>query len=391
MKTPFLSELPPSGHGRVPVRDLSVLGASYFPTLIGFWMLSTLTTLLLAKRGTDAAVIGVFAAMPWFAVLFAGPLVPRLIKTAGWHGAYWLGNACALGAVAGFAFSDSLPAWFAWSFLSGVSLNIRWIVADSWAAVITPAGAQGRMVGAFETLAGISIGIGPALLVVTGTSGTAPFATIAALVVFSMLGILPLRPPRIVAPEDEDETRIRFGGAAMFLVLIAVIAGGLLESGASGLLPVFGLERGLGPDAATLLVTTANAFALVLQWPLGWLADRYGPVLVLRGSALALLIASIALALAPGTIALFAAVFIWGGIAGTFYTLGRIIAGRKYPAAIVPVMSLVALLYTVGAITGPVASGFALSRLGPAGFLWAIVGAALVLAILVRMRRPADK
>lgn len=385
MSLPFSPETLPVPQPPEPatVRNLTLLGISYFPSLITYWMLATLTTLILAKRGVDPAVIGFFAATPWIAVLFTAPFVTRLMQMTGWLGSLQIGNLLAIVAVVGFASNDSLVVWFGIAFLHGVSIAIRWIVVDSWAVSITPQQSQGRMVGAFETLAGLAIGVGPALVAWVGIDGTAPFAVIGLMLTFVLVSCVFARVPSRIWVATPGRSSIQLFVPAMILVVVAVGFGGVLEAGVSGMLPVYGLERGLDVGLATLLVTAANAFALFVQWPLGWCADRFGAERTLRVAACGLVVCGVGFAVVPVGAPLFTAVFLWGGFAGTFYTLGRILVANRYPDAIVPVMSLVASIYTVGAIIGPMAVGFLLSAGGASGFAWGIVASAVVLCVAV--------
>ncbi len=365
-----------------PIGALARLGLSYYPALIAFWMVTTWSTLRLAERGVDPALIGTFAAIPWIAVLLVSPLVARLRAALGWRGLYQLGNVLALASVAGFATTTSFPAWCAWAALSGLALTLRWIIADAWAAAITPAHSQGRMVGAYETLAGTAIAVGPALVAVTGLGGSRAPLVIAALLAASwLIGRSLQEPPANSTPPGSRRPHGRWWGSAG--ILVVVLAGGLLESGFGGMLPVFGVAREMTPAQASLLLAVANSSALFLQWPIGWLSDRFGPERVLRASAVLGLVAAAAVAWAPGATLLFVTIFVWGGLAGTFYTLGRILAARQRPDEVVAVMSAVAMLYTLGAIVGPLLAGAALSTFGPAGFaLTLVVSAALIAALI---------
>lgn len=372
-----------------PIAALVRLGLSYYPALIAFWMVCTWTALRLAERGVDAALIGVFSALPWVAVLFVSPFVARLRAALGWRGLYQLGNVLALASVAGFATTSSFAAWCAWAVLSGVALTVRWIVADAWAAAITPAHSQGRMVGAFETLAGTAIAIGPAFVAATGLAGARAPLVMAGLLAISWFVGRSLAEPEAKFAAAPARPLGRWWGSAG--ILVVVLSGGLLESGFGSMLPVYGVARELTAAQSSLLLTAANASALFLQWPVGWLSDRFGPARILQATALLGVLAAAAVLVASGLPALFGAVFLWGGIVGTFYTLGRILAARQRPDEVVAVMSSVAMLYTLGAIIGPPVAGAALSAGGTGGFGSALVGAAILLAAAVALttrRRP---
>jgi hypothetical protein len=51
--------------------------------MVSFWTTTTLTTPLLIERGEAAAMIGLFTALPWLAVLAATPVLSRLVAHLG--------------------------------------------------------------------------------------------------------------------------------------------------------------------------------------------------------------------------------------------------------------------------------------------------------------------
>ena len=60
------------------------------------------------------------------------------------------------------------------------------------------------------------------------------------------------------------------------IVMLAAAVAGLVESADLTLLPLFGLHAGIGERAALLLVTVFMAGNVILQTPIGLLADRFG-------------------------------------------------------------------------------------------------------------------
>lgn len=161
-------------------------------------------------------------------------------------------------------------------------------------------------------------------------------------------------------------------------VLIAAFLCGLLEGGAVGVLPVYGLSLGLGPETAAAMVAALGFGNLLAQYPLGRLADQIGAVRVLAGACFASLAGLLALqtAVGSGSVMILAVLFAWGGAPGTLYTLALIRAGAVIPpSGLFAAIAAAAAAYTFGGLVGPPLGGLAES-LYPAFGLPAVLACA---------------
>ena len=130
--------------------------------------------------------------------------------------------------------------------------------------------------------------------------------------------------------------------------------------------PLFGIHIGLGEARSLSLLTTFALGGVVLQLPLGWLADhmhRYRMLLA------CLVITMIGFALLPKVITMgvvgpmFA--FALGGVEGMIYALGVILLGQKFRG---PELAAASVLYTgmwgAGTMLGPAFVGAGMDILG---------------------------
>ena len=84
---------------------------------------------------------------------------------------------------------------------------------------------------------------------------------------------------------------------------------------------------------------------------------------------------------------------VWGGAATGIYAVGLTILGDRFGAAELAAASAVfAMVFELGSVTGPAASGKALELWGPQGFVAVLVAvaAAFVIYAVFQMRRGAD-
>src|SRR5690606_6137082 len=125
---------------------------------------------------------------------------------------------------------------------------------------------------------------------------------------------------------------------------------------------------------------------VALQWPVGWLSDRFD-----RRHVITLTLAGVA--------AISAAVALSGATSAALFTLGGLFGGLCFalyplcvahtndhlePAQRVAASGGLVMIYSLGAAAGPVAGGLAISMIGPAGlFLFLGLSALLTLVFAI--------
>lgn len=165
--------------------------------------------------------------------------------------------------------------------------------------------------------------------------------------------------------------------------MLAAFVAGLVESADISLLPVLGLQRGLGERSSLLLVTVFLIGNVALQLPIGKLADLAGRRLVLGGCAV---VSTVGPWLLPHALAtppvLWPLLFVWGGTMYGFYTQGIALLGETFPSHEVATANTVfVMVYCAGGVLGPSIGGLTLDVWGSTGLVAFVGGAALMLAL----------
>lgn len=196
-----------------------------------------------------------------------------------------------------------------------------------------------------------------------------------------------IKPP---LPEESAKTGADFEvlrNSLLFLV-IAFLAG-IVEDGNNSAIPVYGMGIGLIAHHAGLLVTVFNLGNLLAQIPIGYVADRLTTRQLHNatlGLVAALVVGLAALPLIGDSFLLWAAVFMIGGTGGSMYTIALIQAGKSYPTGqIGEVITLMASAATIGAMLGPVMSGYALQLSTTFGLTASIGGLSLFIGLILLM------
>jgi MFS family permease len=248
--------------------------------------------------------------------------------------------------------------------------------------------------GIYGTVFSTGTVAGPVLLEITGTRGPEPFLIGALCLALTLLPLIFLRQAaessaaRITPPPQPLRVVLSCVPAAPVVMLAAAVAG-LVESADLSLLPLFGLRAGMSERSALLLVTVFLAGNMVLQLPIGVLADRYGRRRLLGICALASGIGPLLLPRALESPALlWPLLFVWGGTLYAFYSQGIALLGEEFGNdSLASANTLFVMIYCIGGVLGPCIGGIALDVWPRMGLPLLLSFAALgLLAALVHSR-----
>ncbi len=222
-----------------------------------------------------------------------------------------------------------------------------------------------------------------------------PFALASGVV---LAGLVPMVAGLASAPEIVDDDRPSpFAALAVFVtdpaVVFAVVLFGTIEFGAMALISVWGVRSGLGEAEAALLLTIFAIGCMVLQFPLGWAADRFDRRLVLAVIAAGSAVAPIGMIFAGSSFAWMAFfIGLWGALSVGLYNIALTELGARYTGSRLAVGNAAMILgYGVGALVSPALLGWAMdSVLPPDGLMLtsALLALGYLALVAARMARP---
>jgi MFS family permease len=374
-----------------PEARRTIGGAILLVALVGM-SLSLLIPLLsveMERRGVSATLSGLNTAFGGFGTLAAAPYVPRLAARLGAGRMVAVAILLCAATTIGFLV---LPfwAWFPTRLLFGAALGTLFVLSEYWINAAAPSARRGFIMGIYATVLALGFALGPLVLGVTGTVGSAPYLACAMLILGALIpmsfvrsGDLPLDP--------HGKARVLPFLIAVPTATFAGLVFGAVETGGFALFPVYGLRTGFGETEAALLVGVVAAGNVVSQVPIGWLADRIDKrrVLLLCAAVGAAASASMPL-LITNTPLFLGALFVFGGFTGGLYTVGLAHLGSRYNGLdLASANAAFIMLYSLGLIVGPPLVGSAMDAGGPQG-LPAAIGlmlAGYALLIVFRLRR----
>lgn len=350
--------------------------ATSWPLLLG-------VMLLMVGNGVQGTLLGIRGSLEGFSTyqlsvvmsayflgfLGGSRLAPGLIRRVG-HVRVFAALGSLISAV--LVIYPVLPDWIAWAglrVLIGFCFSGVYVTAESWLNNTATNDTRGQALSLYMIVQMIGIIASQALMNVADPSGFTLFVIPSVLV---SLAFMPILLSASQAPQFESTRPLAF--RALFRVsplgCIGMLLTGGIFSAMFGMAAVWGAKVGLSVREISIFIGTMYVGGLVLQYPIGWLSDRVDRrkvMLWLSIVATAAMLAATLLAL-PFAGLLVVSVLL-GGIANPLYAL--LIAytndflGKEDMAA---ASAGLIFLNGLGAILGPLATGWLMETVGPQGF-----------------------
>ncbi len=344
----------------------------------------------LAERGAGEALIGANAAMHALGVLLIAPLLPRLAVRFGQRGlivAALLLSACTL---ALFPLLPLIWLWFPLRFALGMAAEVLGVLSETWTNDLADDATRGRAMAIYMAALSLGYAGGPAILSVVGTDSLAYWIGAA----IALLAIVPVLSPWTIAPQPMQAGHarpwqyLRLAPVAM----ATTVLNAAVETAGLSFIALYAGDQGWSEASAMRLVTTLMIGAIVLQLPIGWLADR------MDRSRLAMLLAVVSAlgaltwpyVLGHGMLA-YAAVFVWGGVFVGIYTVMLALVGERFSGAeLVGIYAMMGLAWGAGALVGPASVGLGMQWSDTWGLPATIaIGCAMFAAFMATRRHSA--
>lgn len=357
---------------------------------IGYGLTLPLIGLSMERMGASGGLIGLNTAMMAIATIGFTPLVPRILRAVGVMRLMLACIAATILLILAFKAIPNIWLWFPLRFLLGCALAGLFVVTEFWINEISGDRSRGRIMGLYAAVLSGGFALGPITLQFTGTLGWAPFVTG---VLIIAVASLPLALVRGVAPDlggRQHKSVLGFIAIAPAAICAAFVFGAV-EMGVFNMLPVYGVRNGLDERTAALMLAAISAGNVLLQYPIGWIADRVDRQLVLALCALVGLIGAATLPVVVGIPVLrYPSLFVWGGVIVGLYTVGLVLLGQRFSGPdLAAANAAFVMLYGVGALVGPPLVGTAMDIWEPHGFaaVFAFFCAAYLVLALYRWIR----
>jgi len=291
--------------------------------------------------------------------------------------------------------------WAALRVVSGLCMAGLYAIIESWLNVKSSNENRGQVLAIYVVTV-YTASFGGQFLVNLGTvEGFELFCVIGLTIVLSLV---PVVLTKVAGPEIDKIKAMSLLSLyrASPLGTVVTCGAGLISGAFYALGAIYANELGLNVFQVSLFMGAPIFGGLALQYPIGRLSDRFDRRTVLLGVVAGTSLSSVAMMLIAMKVGPFwgtlVSVFVFGGCLAAIYPIA---VSQVYDyierAAMVSASGGLLLIWSVGAMTGPLIASAAMGWFGPIAFLIYLAGVGLMLLSFTRYRmvrrvaRPADR
>jgi MFS family permease len=356
---------------------------------IGFAINAPLFALTLDDKGLDGAQVGIAMTVAGISAIVCTPLVPWLMGRIGIKMLVGLALIASSVMFLLYLTTNEVWAWMAIRFGFSASLTILFVASEAWFLELAPESHRGRLLGLYAASFAGGFGIGG--VIIAQLSHVGPAAPLVGAVI--MLLALPLLLARSTLPTKPMGDAAR--PSALFhrlklapLLFIPAFAMGAIETSAFNLFPLWVRRIGFDESAAGYLIAASALGNVILQGPVGALADRFGRNPTMLGIAIVGIAGPLGLMLIDTPIQAYVLCFFWSGAITGFYTLGLMGLALRFGAdELAGANAAYGGSYGLGQLIAPAIGGAMLQVFGPLGFLGTLSAMAVLPILGVFLQR----
>ncbi|MDH3635908.1 MAG: MFS transporter [Gammaproteobacteria bacterium] len=333
-----------------------------------FGMTYPLLSLILESRGIGSDMIGINSAMMPIGILLFSSMIPVAAKHLGARKVAITAAIVTALLILSYKVFDTLAAWFLIRLLQGMSISTLFVLSEAWIVGSASDQNRGKVVAIYASVLSGSFGAGPLLISFIGIEGWTPFILGAAVVAVGVIPFIFIREDYHAEPEETHASGILGFAPRAPMLLAAVGTFAVFDAASLSLFPVYGIQNGLDLATSANILTALILGNVLLQFPIGWLCDRFPHRFVMAGCAL---ITAISLVLLPATIdslLKWPLLVLMGTTGYGVYTVSLAALGNRFSGIdLVNGSASFALVWGFGALIGSVSGGWAMLGFGPHG------------------------
>ncbi|MEO0357502.1 MAG: MFS transporter [Pseudomonadota bacterium] len=354
-----------------------------FQVLAGSWALLLGMLFLMVGNGLQGTLLGVRGDMVGFSTFemslvmsayFAGflggsRLTPELIRRVG-HVRVFAALASFISAVLILYPVLVHPVtWILGRVVIGFCFSGVYVTAESWLNNASSNENRGKALSLYMIVQMSGVVAAQGLLAFGDPGGYALFIVASVLISISFAPILLSIQPTPAFGASKPMTLRRLITASPLGCMGMFVLGGVY-SAQFGMAAVFGAQIGLTVPQISLFVSVIYIGALVMQYPIGWMSDRLDRrILILAVAALGGVSCIFAFAIGDDFIVILIVGFMMGGTSNPLYSLLLAYTNDYLDPDDMPAASGGLLFINgVGAVGGPLVTGWMMTTAGPMGF-----------------------
>lgn len=362
---------------------------------LGNGFFTTLTTVELNAAHWANWSIGVVSAMYFLGLTIGALMSNKLVVRVGHLRAYAV--YAAVMAIVTLMQGMLLDFWL-WCvlrFITGYVLAGLFIVIEGWVLDASHESKRGANFAVYLLAYYFAQSIGQLFLGIHFPYLLQAFVLVAILITAS---IIPVSSTRVEVPVPQapelGSPKVLWNKAR--LAVIGGVVSGVVVGAIYSIYPLFLAHVGQGRSDISYIMLVVVLGGALLQYPIGWMSDRYDRRLIIATVSWATVVVSVAMIFwHQSFMALMIGSFILGGLTFTLFPLSIGNASDCFPKNMsVQLITIMTFLYGLGTFVGPLLTTGSMHLLGQNGFfvliiiVYIIIGTFSVARLLIREARP---
>ena len=324
-----------------------------------------LLSTLIERDGAPAWLNGLNATMLYLGVIVSAPLLERFVRKYGFRPTIVLGILLTAFATFVLPVWPSLLIWAIMRLIIGFGDSALHYGSQVWVTSASDKRSLGRAMAYYGMSFSLGFAVGPLIAPLVDVYFWLPFLILLFFCLASFFLIFKVEneypEAEITKTDSKGRIRLIFTGAGY--TLLPAFTYGFLEASLNANFPIFTVRSGMSLTETSTLITTFIVTSILVQLPLGRLADRYGKKrilqIVLTLGTFVFALANIAVDHYVWLIVLFA---VAGAGLGSTYSLGLAHMTEVLPRSLLPTGNMLySISFSIGSITGPMIGALWLS------------------------------
>lgn len=327
-------------------------------------MLLPIIAIIFENEGISSSLNGFHATALYLGILLVSPFMELPLRKFGYKPVIALGGAFVVVSLLLFPLWKSFWFWFILRLLIGIGDHAVHFGTQTWITSFSQEHNRGKNISIYGISFGLGFALGPLMAPLLEKGEALPFMLSSLLCFIAWIFIFFLKndfPEQEVGIQSMKNTFHRFLSAWKYawVAFLPPFGYGFLESSLNGSFPVYALRIGIDVTTVSILLTSFAIGAIIFQFPLGMLSDRYGrrPILMLI-----LLLGSICFIGAGlfehSVYVLTSFIFMAGMLVGSTFSLGISYMTDLMPKNLLPTGNLLCgIAFSIGSLAGPYMSG----------------------------------
>ncbi|OHV11972.1 MFS transporter [Kushneria phosphatilytica] len=282
-------------------------------------------------------------------------------------------------------------AWLVWRVFGGAATAGMLMVMESWVSGESSNDNRGRVLGWYMVISTTSLAGGQWLL---NTADPATMMLFTVTGILFTLSLIPLSIHRIHGPsQSSHDTALKLPLKTLYrrapVGLVGAFIAGMMVQAFFAMTPYYGQEIGLSTSQTARFMSITTLVALVAQWTLGRISDRFDRRKVILFMTIVMTTSGAVISVVArfDYLILLIAACLHTAMLHTLYSMSLAHTNDWLePEETIQANGKLLIWYGIGSIIGPYSASLSMEFFGPGGLWLFLGGASLVLALFVMTR-----